>query len=80
MDFGRTARDYARYRTAFPPELFTRLAGLGIGLAGHRIVDVGTGTGTLARGFASAGCVVTGVDIAPELIEEARPQDAAHLA
>ncbi|HEX5402686.1 MAG TPA: class I SAM-dependent methyltransferase [Pseudonocardiaceae bacterium] len=77
VDFGKTARDYATYRTEFPPELFARLAAIGIGLAGHRIVDLGTGTGMLARGFAAAGCAVTGVDIAPELLAEARPQDAA---
>jgi SAM-dependent methyltransferase len=76
-DFGRTARDYATYRTVFPPELFTGLAALNVGLAGQRIVDLGTGTGVLARGFAAAGCAVTGVDIAPELLDEARKQDAA---
>lgn len=77
MDFGKTAHDYAKYRTNFPPELFSRLSAMNIGLAGHRIADVGTGTGALARGFAAAGCLVTGVDISPELLEEARPQDAA---
>jgi SAM-dependent methyltransferase len=77
VDFGRTAHDYATYRTEFPPELFARLTVMGIGLAGHRIVDLGTGTGVLARGFAAGGCAVTGVDIAPELLAEARPQDAA---
>jgi SAM-dependent methyltransferase len=77
MDFGRTAADYARYRTEFPPELFARLAALGIGTAGQRIVDLGTGTGVLARGFAAAGCAVTGVDIAPELLAEARRRDGA---
>lgn len=74
VDFGRTALDYARYRTVFPPELFTRLAELNVGLPGQRIVDLGTGTGVLARGFAAAGCRVTGVDIAPEMLEQA--QDA----
>jgi len=77
VDFGRTAGDYARYRTAFPPELFARLAAVGVGLPGQRIVDLGTGTGALARGFAAAGCAVTGVDIAPELLREARRQDGA---
>ena len=71
VDFGRTALDYAHYRTVFPPELFTRLAGLGVGLAGQRVVDLGTGTGVLARGFAAAGCQVTGVDIAPEMLAQA---------
>ncbi|MBO2456586.1 class I SAM-dependent methyltransferase [Actinomadura sp. LCR2-06] len=71
VNFGPTAHDYARYRTEFPPELFDRLAGSGIGLAGQRVVDVGTGTGVLARGFAAAGCTVVGVDVAPELLAEA---------
>ncbi|WP_189930727.1 class I SAM-dependent methyltransferase [Streptomyces sulfonofaciens] len=77
VDFGRTSQDYARYRTVFPPELFTRLAAMGVGRAGQRVADLGTGTGVLARGFAAAGCAVTGVDIAPKLLEEARGQDAA---
>jgi SAM-dependent methyltransferase len=72
VDFGRTASDYAAYRTGFPPELFSRLAAMGVGLPGQRVVDLGSGTGALAHGFADAGCVVTGVDIAPELLAEAR--------
>ncbi len=75
VDFGRTANDYARYRTTFPPELFTRLAELNIGVAGQRIVDLGTGTGVLARVFAAAGCAVTGLDVAPEMLDQARQQD-----
>lgn len=75
VDFGPTAQDYARYRTTFPPGLFARLAQRGIGRPGQRIADLGTGTGVLARGFAAAGCVVTGVDIAPELLTLADRQD-----
>lgn len=71
IDFGATADDYARYRTTFPPELFAELATLNIGLPGHRIVDVGTGTGVLARDLAAAGCRVTGLDISPELLAQA---------
>jgi SAM-dependent methyltransferase len=76
VDFGRTASDYARYRTVFPPELFTRLTAMDIGVPGHRVVDLGTGTGVLARGFATAGCRVTGVDIAAEMLAQGREQDA----
>ena len=49
----------------------------GGGAAGQRIAGLGTGTGALARGFAAAGCAVTGVDIAPEMLSEARHADAA---
>lgn len=75
VDFGRTAADYARYRTAFPAELFTRLAARGVGRSGQRVVDLGTGTGVLARDLAAAGCTVTGVDVAPELLARARERD-----
>ncbi|MBB4909507.1 class I SAM-dependent methyltransferase [Actinophytocola algeriensis] len=77
IDFGRTAADYAKYRAGFPPEFFTRLAALGIGVPGQRIADLGTGTGVLARELAAAGSVVTGVDVAPALLDQARELDAA---
>jgi SAM-dependent methyltransferase len=50
---------------------------LGVGLRGQRVADLGTGTGTLARDFAAAGCAVTGVDVAPKMLDEARLADAA---
>lgn len=71
MDFGQTVGEYQRFRTAFPKEFFVRLAGRGIGVAGQRVVDLGTGTGVLARAFAAKGCVVTGVDVAQELLDDA---------
>lgn len=40
--------------------------------AGERWLDVGTGTGAVAVRAARAGATVTGVDIAPALIETAR--------
>lgn len=76
VDFGRTARDYAAYRSGFPERLFDRLRDLGVGLAGQRVLDLGTGTGALARGFARGGCPVTGVDPAAALLEQARRLDA----
>jgi SAM-dependent methyltransferase len=72
VDFGRTARDYAAYRAGFPKELFDRLAALGIGRSGQRLLDLGTGTGTLARGFARRGASVVGVDPSEPLLVEAR--------
>ena len=51
-NFGAAAEDFARFRAGFPDSLFDRLAALGIGASEETIVDVGTGTGTLARGFA----------------------------
>lgn len=74
-DFARTAADYARHRAGFPPELLERLAAMGIAQPGARVVDLGTGTGSLARLFAQHGCEVTGVDIAAPLLEQARRLD-----
>jgi 2-polyprenyl-3-methyl-5-hydroxy-6-metoxy-1,4-benzoquinol methylase len=74
-DFARTAADYARHRVGFPPELLDRLSARGIARKGARVVDLGTGTGSLARLFARHGCEVTGVDIAGPLLEQARRLD-----
>src|SRR5271157_1734381 len=75
IDFGKTAEDYGRYRAGFPDILYERLALFGIGRAGDRVLDLGTGTGTLGRGFATRGCDVTGLDPSPELLEQARALD-----
>ncbi len=72
VDFGRTAADYARHRAGFPEELFERLAARGIGRAGQPILDLGSGTGSLARGFARAGARVTALDISEDLLAQAR--------
>jgi SAM-dependent methyltransferase len=72
VDFGRTAEDYAAYRAGFPKELYDRLSAVGIGRSGQRLLDLGTGTGTLARGFAHRGATVVGIDPAEPLLVEAR--------
>jgi SAM-dependent methyltransferase len=75
VDFGKTASDYVRYRVGFPDELYSRLLARGVGERGQRVLDLGTGTGTLARGFASRGCEVVGLDVAEALVSEARKLD-----
>ncbi len=77
VDFGKTAADYSRHRAGFPDWLFDRLAGFGIGGPGHRILDLGTGTGSLARGFARRGAQVTALDIAPEMLRAAAQRAGA---
>jgi SAM-dependent methyltransferase len=75
IDFGRTAKDYGQYRAGFPEEFFERLAAFGVGLPGQRVLDLGTGTGTVARGLARRGCAVTAIDPASQLLEQARLLD-----
>ncbi|MDA1256542.1 MAG: class I SAM-dependent methyltransferase [Chloroflexi bacterium] len=75
-DFGRTADDYVRHRAGFPPKFFDSLSEIRINLDGARIVDLGTGSGTLARGFATRGAEVTGIDLSDDLTREAQRLDA----
>ena len=45
--------------------------------AGKRVLDIATGTGNLAIPLARSGCFVTGVDIAPNLLAQARERATA---
>ncbi len=76
IDFGKTAGDYGRYRAGFPDEFFGRLIERGIVAAGCGVLDLGSGTGTLARGLALRGCRATGLDPSTNLLAEARRIDA----
>lgn len=75
IDFGKTASDYGKHRQGFPPEFFERLPRYGVGLPGQRALDLGTGTGTVARGLALAGCVTTGLDPSETLMAEGQRLD-----
>ncbi len=75
VNFGRAATDYGQFRVGFPQSLFARLDRFEIGVHEQRVLDLGTGTGTMARGFASRGCRVTACDKSQELIDEAQKLD-----
>jgi SAM-dependent methyltransferase len=68
-DFGLIARSYE----AGAAEFVRRLAFI----PGMRVLDVACGTGNLALPAARAGAVVTGADIATNLLEQARSRAAA---
>lgn len=72
VDFGKTASDYGKHRAGFPAEFFWELSRLGIGMPGQRVVDLGTGTGTIARQLAAQGCAVTGIDRSEDMLQKAR--------
>ncbi len=71
INFGPTAHDYAKHRAGFPDSFFDRVFQAGMLRSGDFLVDLGTGTGTLARGFALRGCKVIGLDISALMLEQA---------
>ena len=68
-DFGVIARNISGDAEAF-------IARLAIP-AGSRVLDIACGTGNTAIPLARGGCIVTGVDIAPNLLVQARERAAA---
>jgi len=75
VDFGRAASDYATHRAGFPPAFFELLASRGYAQPGQTALDLGTGTGTVARGLAGMGLTVTGLDPSQNLLNQARALD-----
>lgn len=77
VDFGLAAGDYARHRAGFPDRFFERLA-VQLDLKPMmRALDIGTGTGTVARGLARLGLTVEAVDPSQPLMDQARTLDNA---
>jgi SAM-dependent methyltransferase len=76
-DFGLTADDYSKFRAGFPDSLFKKLKASNIGMGDQHILDLGTGTGSLARGFALNGNQVSGIDPAKEMLIAAKQMDQA---
>ncbi|MCG8029545.1 MAG: methyltransferase domain-containing protein [Candidatus Thiodiazotropha taylori] len=75
VEFGRSSYDYSRYRAGFPPGFFSRLVTKGILHSDSNIVDLGTGTGTIARSLAALGHRVIGIDISSEMLARAKELD-----
>jgi len=71
IDFGRAAGDYGRHRAGFPDRFFDTAVNSGLVQPGDDLLDLGTGTGTLARGFAWRGCHTTALDPSRDLLDEA---------
>jgi SAM-dependent methyltransferase len=75
IDYGAAAADYGQFRQGFPVEFFHRLQKLEVGVTGQRVLDVGTGTGLLARDFARRGCRVTGIDPSSAMLAVAESEN-----
>jgi len=74
--FASTAEYYARYRPGYPDAVFDRIrAAFGLDGTG-RLLDIGCGTGEIARSMHADFADVVGLDISPEMIAEAERQSA----
>lgn len=72
FDFGKTSKDYAKYRDIYPESLYQKVYSSGIGKKGQKVLDLGTGTGVFPRGMYHFGAEYYGVDISNEQINEAK--------
>ncbi len=71
FDFGKTSKEYAKYRNIYPKELYDKLYSLGVGTKDSNWLDLGTGTGEIPRGLAHHGANIYAVDISKSQIDEA---------
>ena len=71
-DWSATSADYARHRQGFPARFFALIEREGLFAPGMRVLDLGTGTGTVARELARRGGEVIGLDPARGQVEAAR--------
>jgi len=76
-DWSSTSSDYARHRQGFPPRFYDLIVQQGLFSPGMRVLDLGTGTGTVARALAARGGAVLGLDPSHGQIEAARALAAA---
>ena len=72
FDWGKTSREYARYRDIYPEEFYKKIVDRGLCINGQKVLDIGTGTGVLPRNMYKYGAEWTGTDISPEQIEQAK--------
>ena len=80
FDWGRTSKEYARYRDIYPEEFYQKIVERGLCANGQRVLDLGTGTGVLPRNMYRYGAEWIGTDISPEQIEQARKlADASNM-
>jgi SAM-dependent methyltransferase len=71
-DFDTLAPEYERYRTSYSDALFDAIIAYAGPLNGRRALDLACGTGLSTRGLVARGVSVTGIDIAPNMLDVAR--------
>lgn len=72
FDFGKTSKNYARYRDIYPDSMYEKLISFGIGLRGQTILDLGSGTAVLPLRLSGTGAEFTATDISENQISYGR--------
>ncbi len=72
FDWGRTSKEYAKYRDIYPKEFYNAVMSRNLCVKGQRVLDVGTGTGVLPRNLYSYGASFVGADSSDSQIVEAK--------
>ena len=49
FDWGRTSKEYAKYRDIYPDAFYERILARNLCVKGQKVLDLGTGTGVLPR-------------------------------
>lgn len=77
--YGKAAQDYMRVLDPTLSPVHRRIVELARVGAGMRLLDLATGTGAVARVAAANGATITGVDVAPGMVELARRHSPSEL-
>lgn len=71
FDWGNTAEDYGKYRDIYPKTYFDALKSIGFADNKQSILDIGTGSGVIARSIYNSSLSITGIDIEKKQISKA---------
>ena len=72
FDWGRTSKEYAKYRDIYPEAFYQKILELGLCTQGQKVLDIGTGSGVLPRNLYQYGADFTGIDLVKNQIEQAK--------
>lgn len=72
FDWGKTSKDYAKYRDIYPQTFYQKIISRGLCTQGQSVLDIGTGTGVIPRNMYRYGASWTATDISENQIEQAK--------
>ena len=72
FDWDKASSDYAKFRDIYPPEFYKKIISRHLCMAGHQVLDIGTGTGVLPRNLYRYGAKWTGTDRSAAQIKQAK--------